>query len=67
MRGKDVEVIKQVKECLRALNVLHDTINRYHYDNWDLGWELDQVESAKIQIEKLIPESPEPEEGEECY
>lgn len=62
MRQKDIEVVKQVNECLKALSVLHDTINRYHFDEWDLGWELGQVEFAKISIEKLIPESPDPEE-----
>lgn len=43
----------QINACLRELNILRDMIHNKHESNWDLGWELDQIEHAKICLFRL--------------
>lgn len=43
----------QINVCLHNLNVLHDMISARQSEDFDLDWQLDQIENAKICVEKL--------------
>lgn len=43
----------QINVCLHNLNVLHDMVSARRPEDFDLDWQLDQIEKAKICIEKL--------------
>lgn len=43
----------QINVCLHNLNVLHDMVSARRSEDWDLDWQLDQIEGAKIAIEKI--------------
>lgn len=44
---------EQINDCLHKLNVLHDMIVEQRQENFDLSWQLDQVENAKVCIRRL--------------
>ena len=43
----------QINVCLHNLNVLHDMVSARRSEDFDLDWQLDQIEIAKICVEKL--------------
>ncbi len=43
----------QINTCLHNLNVLHDMVSHRRSEDFDLDWQLGQIEIAKIAIEKL--------------
>jgi len=44
---------EQINMCLHDLNILHDMVAADRADHWDVDWQMDQIEHAKICIERL--------------
>ena len=43
----------QINVCLHNLNALHDMVSARRSEDWDLQWQLDQIDHARALIEQL--------------
>lgn len=49
-------VAEQINRCMHELNVLHDIIEEQRFEDFDLHWQLDQVEYAKELVRRMLME-----------
>ena len=43
----------QINVCLHNLNVLYEMVLHRRSEDWDLQWQLDQIDHARALIEQL--------------